>query len=68
VGKISASGHGQERKDAVEPVPALTPRTVAVEPNPVPGEHGHGPHIEFKFLDELRKRNVVRVALLYLVV
>ncbi len=66
--KISASGHGQERKDAVEPVPALTPRTVAVEPNPVPGEHGHGPHIEFKFLDELRKRNVVRVALLYLVV
>jgi hypothetical protein len=30
--------------------------------------HGHGVHIEFKFLNELRRRNVGRVAILYLVV
>jgi len=68
VGRVSASGDGQGRKDAVEPVPALTVGTAAVEPNPVSAEHRHGLHIEFKFLDQLKKRNVVRVALLYLVV
>ena len=68
MGKISASGGGKNRKDAVEAVPALTAGAVALEPRPAPAEHGHGPHIEFRFLDELKKRNVVRVALLYLVV
>jgi TolB-like protein/cytochrome c-type biogenesis protein CcmH/NrfG len=28
---------------------------------------GHPPHIEFRFFEELKKRNVIRVALLYLV-
>jgi adenylate cyclase len=33
-----------------------------------PPSHGHGPRIEFRFLDELKRRNVWRVAILYLVV
>jgi adenylate cyclase len=39
-------------------------------PNPASQTHAHGhhPHIEIKFLEELKKRNVVRVVLLYLVV
>jgi adenylate cyclase len=34
---------------------------------PVGHGHGHHPHIEFKFFEKLKQRNVVRVALLYLV-
>src|SRR6266702_344664 len=33
-----------------------------------PASQGHGIHIEFKFLNELQRRNVGRVAILYLVV
>src|SRR5258708_7749488 len=49
-------------------VPAPTGGTEEVAPNPTLERqvHGHHPHIEFKFFEELKHRNVVRVALLYL--
>ena len=66
MGKTSASSDGQEPKESSEPIPASAAVASGTAP---PGRvHGDHPHIEFKFLEELKKRNVVRVALLYLVV
>jgi adenylate cyclase len=68
VGKKAASGGGQIRNSPPGSVPAATSATETVAPNPAPPGHGHGhPHIEFKLFEELKHRNVVRVALLYLV-
>ena len=52
--------------------PELGDKPPAEVPPPASGSsppsHGHGVNIEFKFLNELRRRNVGRVAILYLVV
>jgi adenylate cyclase len=40
-----------------------------VAPAPTKPAHGHGhPHLQFRFLEELKRRNVGRIAILYLVV
>jgi adenylate cyclase len=70
MGKKSASGGGQGAKEPLGAVPAPPGGPQAVAPNPEPPlGHGHGyhPHIDFKLFEELKQRNVVRVALLYLV-
>jgi adenylate cyclase len=56
-------------KDSLGAARAPTGGAEVVAPNPAPSglRHSH-PHIEFKFFAELKHRNVVRVALLYLVV
>jgi len=68
MGKKSASSGGQKAKEPLGPVPAQPGGPEAVAPIPAPPSHGHGhhPHIEFKFFEELKHRNVVRVAVLYL--
>jgi adenylate cyclase len=68
MGKKSASGGGQRAKEplGVAPAPPGGPEAVTPRPAPPPYEHGHHPHIEFKFFEELKHRNVVRVAALYL--
>jgi hypothetical protein len=68
MGKESASGTGHIPHSPTRAVPAAAGGTDPVAPNPaLPGRaHGDHPYIEFKFLDELKKRNVVRVVLLYL--
>jgi TolB-like protein len=56
--------------DPASVVSAPTAGTEAIAPAaaPPPGHrHGHHPQIEFKFFEQLKQRNVVRVALLYLV-
>jgi adenylate cyclase len=68
MGKKSASGAGQIPIKPIEVVPAATAKTETVASNPAPPGHGHGdPHVAFKFFEELKHRNVVRVAILYLV-
>jgi TolB-like protein len=68
MGKKSASAAGQIPNNRTEAVSAETGKTETVASNPAPPGHGHGhPHIEFKFFEELKHRNVVRVAILYLV-
>ena len=68
MGKKSASGGGQRAKEPLgaAPAPPGGPEAVVTRPAPPPYEHGHHPHIEFKFFEELKHRNVVRVAVLYL--
>src|SRR6266404_2717926 len=68
MGKKSASGSGQRAKEplAVVPAPPSGPEGVAPSAGPALHGHGHHPHIEFKFFEELKHRNVVRVAVLYL--
>jgi adenylate cyclase len=70
MGKEAASGNGSMPNDPPRASEAPTGGTGEGTSIPAPPVHAHGqhPHIEFKFLDELKKRNVVRVALLYLVV
>jgi adenylate cyclase len=70
MGQKSASEAGKIPTNPPETAPAATGGTLAAERNAAPSgrHHGHHPHIEFKFLEELKHRNVVRVALLYLVV
>jgi adenylate cyclase len=46
------------------PPPAAIPPAVE---SPPPG-HGHGGHIQFRFLDQLKRRNVGRIAILYVAV
>ena len=61
------TGETQPPTSAPETVP--TPASAAVPQPPQRSEYGHGHHpIEFRFLDELKRRNVGRVAILYLVV
>ena len=69
MGKKSASGDRPTPKDVPSAAPASTGGAEIVTPSSAPPglEHSH-PHIEFKFFAELKHRNVVRVALLYLVV
>jgi hypothetical protein len=65
-----ASGGGTVSNGPLKAVSNPTGGTEAVAPTaapPVGHRHGHHPHIEFKFFEELKQRNVVRVALLYLV-
>jgi len=64
------SGEGEESGETQPPTSALeTVQTPASPAVPQPPRHGHGHHpIEFRFLDELKRRNVGRVAILYLVV
>src|SRR6266853_5969177 len=68
MGKKSASGAGQVPNVPPAGVPAPTGETEAVAANLTAPRHGHGhhPHIEFKFFEGIKHRNVVRVALLYL--
>jgi adenylate cyclase len=68
MGNKSAPGHGPVLDGPPGPVPAPAAGTGGV-PNSARRRHKHGrhPHIELKFLEELKHRNVVRVALLYLV-
>jgi TolB-like protein/cytochrome c-type biogenesis protein CcmH/NrfG len=69
MGKKSASGAGQKPNKPPGAVPAATEETETVVPTSAPPlghGHGHHPHIEFKFFKELKHRNVVRVAVLYL--
>jgi adenylate cyclase len=68
MGKKSASGGGQRAKEPPGAIPAPPSGPEAVAPSAAPAPHGHGhhPHIEFKFFEELKHRNVVRVAVLYL--
>jgi adenylate cyclase len=69
MGKKSASGAEQIPNNPTEVVRAATGKTETVVSNPAPPGHGRRhPHIEFTFLEELKHRNVVRVAILYLVV
>jgi TolB-like protein len=68
MGKKSASAAGQIPNNRTEAVSAETGKTETVASNPAPPGQGHGhSHIEFKFFEELKHRNVVRVAILYLV-
>jgi len=69
MGKESASEAGQIPNSPPGTVPAPTGETgpVALSPTPPKRGHEHHPHIEFKFFEQLKQRNVVRVALLYLV-
>src|SRR5882724_5396209 len=67
------SGEGEESGETQPPTSApetvQTPASAAVPQPPQRSEHGHGRHpIEFRLLDELKRRNVGRVAILYLVV
>jgi hypothetical protein len=67
------SGEGEESGETQPPTSApetvQTPASAAVPQPPLGSGHGHGHHpIEFRFLDELKRRNVGRVAILYLVV
>jgi len=67
------SGEGEESGDTQPPTSApetvQTPASAAVPQPPQRSGHGHRHHpIEFRFLDELKRRNVGRVAILYLVV
>jgi adenylate cyclase len=55
------SGDGSAAGD---PPPAAIPPAVGSPPL----GHGHGPHIQFRFLDQLKRRNVGRVAILYVAV
>jgi adenylate cyclase len=69
MGKKSASGNRPMLKDAPGAAPAPTGEAEIGAPSRAPPGIGHShPHIEFKFFAELKHRNVVRVALLYLVV
>src|SRR6266404_5580935 len=67
------SGEGEESGETQPPTSApetvQTPTSAAVPQPPQRSgyEHGHHP-IEFRFLDELKLRNVGRIAILYLVV
>jgi adenylate cyclase len=66
-GEAPESGEGQPPTSAPETV--QTPASAAVPQPPQRSGYGHGyPPIEFRFLDELKRRNVGRVAILYLVV
>jgi hypothetical protein len=62
-----------DRTVSNDPASVVSAPTAGTEPiapaaAPPPGHgHGHHPHIEFKFFEQLKQRNVVRVALLYLV-
>jgi adenylate cyclase len=70
MGKEAAPGEGKVSNDPPKAVSNPTGGTEAVAPTalpPVGRGHGHHPHIEFKFFEELKQRNVVRVALLYFV-
>jgi len=60
VGDISAEPQETSRA-TISPSPAQSAAGVAAS------DRGHHPRIEFKLLDQLKKRNVVRVGLLYLV-
>jgi adenylate cyclase len=67
------SGEGEESGETQPPTSApetvQTPASAAVPQPPQRSGYGHGhPPIEFRFLDELKRRNVGRVAILYLVV
>jgi adenylate cyclase len=70
MGKKSASGAGQPPNIPPGTTHGATTGGGTIAPIPAPLEHAHGhhAHIEIKFLEELKKRNVVRVAFLYLVV
>jgi len=70
MGEEAAASGGTVSNGPPKAVSNPTGGTEAVTPTaapPVGHGHGHHPHIEFKFLEELKQRNVVRVALLYLV-
>jgi adenylate cyclase len=67
------SGEGEDSGETQPPTSApetvQTPASAAVPQPPQRSGDGHGHHpIEFRFLDELKRRNVGRVAILYLVV
>jgi TolB-like protein len=67
------SGEGEVSTPTQPPTSAPdtveAPASVAVPRPSQSSGHGHGHHhIEFRFLDELKRRNVGRVAILYLVV
>jgi adenylate cyclase len=67
------SGEGEESGETQPPTSApetvQTPASAAVPQPAQRSGYGHGhPPIEFRFLDELKRRNVGRVAILYLVV
>jgi len=67
------SGEGEESGETQPPTSApdtvQTPASAAVPQPPQRSGYGHGHHpIEFRFLDEMKRRNVGRVAILYLVV
>jgi adenylate cyclase len=67
------SGEGEESGETQPPTSApetvQTPASAAVPQPPQRSGYGPGhPPIEFRFLDELKRRNVGRVAILYLVV
>jgi adenylate cyclase len=71
MGEEGAASGGTVSNGPPKAVSNPTGGTEAVAPAaaPPPGHrHVHHPHIELKFLEELKHRNVVRVALLYLVV
>ena len=67
------SGEGEKSGETQPPTSApetvQTPASATVPQPPQRSAYGHGHHlIEFRFLDELKRRNVGRVAILYLVV
>lgn len=67
------SGEGEESGETHPPTSApetvQTPASAAVPQPPQRSGYGHGHHrIDLRFLDELKRRNVGRVAILYLVV
>jgi TolB-like protein/tetratricopeptide (TPR) repeat protein len=68
MGEESASGDARMPNDPPGAVPVPTGGTELIAPNHAPPGHGYGhhPHIVFKFFEELKHRNVVRVAVLYL--
>jgi adenylate cyclase len=61
-GKTPTSGDGSPGPG---PLPSGGAQPPASSASP---SHGHGPRIEFKFLEQLKRRNIVRVAILYVVV
>jgi adenylate cyclase len=60
---------GETHPPTSAPEAAQTPASAAVPQLHQRSGHGHGHHpVQFRFLDELKRRNVGRVAILYLVV
>jgi adenylate cyclase len=69
--RTKSAGGGQRPKEPAGAAPAPTAGPEVVVPTSTPPlghRHAHQPHIEFRFFEQLKHRNVVRVAVLYLVV
>src|ERR1700682_475242 len=61
-----AHGHGEEMSDEIPVAPSSPPPYAGTDAAAVPPPPGHRAHL--RFIDQLSHRNIVRIAVLYVVV